>query len=147
MTNKHNKIEVAIVEEFCPHFAPNAKLIFLRGTTKKSLLFDETAFTKLGVPISQQANFPDVILYDSKKKWLFLIEAATVSDFISPKRYFELSKFFEECKPGKVYITAFWNLAAFTKHVDEIAWETEVWIAETPSHMIHLNGNKFLGPR
>lgn len=147
MSSKHNKLEAAVVEEFCPHFAPNAKLIFLRGMTKKHLLIDEITFAKLCIPVSQHIYFPDVILYDSKEKWLFLIEAATVGDFISPKRYSEFSKIFEKCKAGRVYITAFWNLAAYIKHVDEIAWETEVWIAEMPSHMIHLNGDKFLGPR
>ena len=32
------------------------------------------------------------------------------------------------------------------KYLDDISWETEVWIAETPSHMIHFNGERFLGP-
>ncbi|MFS2517149.1 MULTISPECIES: BsuBI/PstI family type II restriction endonuclease [Parabacteroides] len=29
----------------------------------------------------------------------------------------------------------------------DIAWETEVWIAENPGHMIHFNGDRFIGPR
>ncbi len=76
-----------------------------------------------------------------------MIEAATATDFISPKRRVELDRLFERCKARKIYINAFWNLAAYTKHVDKIAWDTEVWIAEMPSHMIHFNGDKFLGPR
>ena len=28
-----------------------------------------------------------------------------------------------------------------------INWDTEVWIAELPEHMIHLNGDQFMGPR
>lgn len=24
------------------------------------------------------------------------------------------------------------------------AWDTEIWVAEEPTHMIHKNGNKFL---
>lgn len=147
MPNKHNKLEAAIVEEFSLHFAPNAKLIFLRGTVKEPLLFDETAFAKLGIPVSQHVNFPDVILYDSKKKWLFLIEAVTAHGPISPKRQIELEKLFEKCKAGKVYVTAFLDLATYKKYINDIAWETEVWIAEMPSHMIHFNGDKFLGPR
>ena len=82
-----------------------------------------------------------------KKKWLLLIEAATANELISPKRRLELEKLFEKCKVGKVYINAFWDRSMYTKHLDKIAWETEVWIAETPSHMIHYNGDKFLGPR
>jgi len=144
---KHNKLEVAIVEEFGPRFAPGAKLIYLGDTAKKTLVFDKDAFTKLGIPVLEHGKFPDVILYDAKKKWLFLIEAVTAHGPVSPKRQIELEKLFEKCKAGKIYVTAFLDFAAYKKYANDIAWETEVWIAEMPSHMIHFNGDKFLGPR
>jgi len=147
LPSKHTKLESAFVEEFIPRFTPGAKIIFLRGVLKKPYQFDESAFAKLGISVSEHGKSPDVVLHDLKKKWLFLIEAVAVNDFISPKRHFELEKMFEKCKVGKVYITAFWNFSTYLEHVDKIAWETEVWIAEMPSHMIHLNGDKFLGPR
>lgn len=144
---KHNKLEVAIVEEFAPRFAQGAKLIYLGDTAQKTLVFDEPTFAKLGIPLSQHGKFPDVILYNSKKKWLFLIEAVTAHGPVSPKRQFELEKLFEKSKAGKVYVTAFLDFATYKKYANDIAWETEVWIAEMPSHMIHFNGDKFLGPR
>lgn len=144
---KHNKLEVAIIEEFGPRFAPGAKLIYLGDTAKKTLLFDEEAFAKLGISVSEHGKFPDVILYDLKRKWLFLIEAVTAHGPISPKRQIELEKLFEKCKAGKIYVTAFLDFATYKKFANDIAWETEVWIAEMPSHMIHFNGDKFLGPR
>jgi adenine-specific DNA-methyltransferase len=144
---KHNKLEVAIVQEFAPRFAPGAKLIYLGDTAKKTLVFDEIAFSKLDIPVSEHGKFPDVVLYDSKKKWLFLIEAVTSHGPVSPKRHFELEKLFEKCSAGKIYVTSFLDFATYKKYANDIAWETEVWIAETPSHMIHFNGDKFLGPR
>jgi type II restriction enzyme len=111
------------------------------------LILDKDAFNKLGIPISQHDKFPDVILYDKKKKWLFLIEAVTTHGPVSPKRYIELEKVFEKCKAGKIYVTAFLDFTTYKKYANNIAWDTEVWIAEMPSHMIHLNGEKFLGPR
>ncbi len=144
---KHNQLEVAIVEEFGPRFAPGAKLIYLGDTAKKTLVFDEVAFSRLGIPVLEHGKFPDVILYDAKKKWLFLIEAVTVHGPVSPKRQFELEKLFEKCKAGKIYVTAFLDFATYKKYANDIAWETEVWIAEMPSHMIHFNGDKFLGPK
>ena len=48
---------------------------------------------------------------------------------------------------GKIFITAFLSVDKYKRFIDQLAWETEVWIAEMPDHMIHLNGNKFLGPR
>jgi hypothetical protein len=140
-------LEVAIVNEFGPRFAPGARLIYLGDTAKKTLILDEATFIKLGVPFSAHGKFPDVILYDSKKKWLFLIEAVTAHGPVSPKRQFELEKLFSKCKAGRIYVTAFLDFATYKKHAIDIAWETEVWIAEMPSHMIHFNGDKFLGPR
>jgi adenine-specific DNA-methyltransferase len=144
---RHNKLEVAIVEEFGPRFAPGAKLIYLSDTAKKTLILDEASFAKLGIPISQHGKFPDIILYDVKKKWLFLIEAVTTHGPISPKRQLELEKLFKKSKAGKIYVTAFLDFTTYKKYANDIAWDTEVWIAEMPSHLIHYNGDKFLGPR
>jgi type II restriction enzyme len=147
LSSKHNKLETAIVEKFCPHFAPDAKPICIRDTKQKTLALDKAAFTKLGITVSKHGKFPDVILYNSKKKWLFLIEAVTTRDFISPKRQQELERLFGKCKAGKIYVTAFLEFATYAKYADQIAWGTEVWIAEMPSRMIHYNGDNFLGPR
>jgi len=144
---KHNKLEAAIVEEFGPRFAPGAKLIYLGDTAKKTLVLDEAVLAKLGMPVSEPVKFPDMILYDSKKKRLFLIEAVTAHGPVSPKRQIELERLFERCKAGKIYVTAFLDFATYKKYANDIAWETEVWIAEMPSHMIHFNGDKFLGPK
>jgi BsuBI/PstI restriction endonuclease len=147
MHNQHTKLELAILEKFGPHFAPGAKLLYYRNGTTKASRIDEEAFAKLGISVSEKEKFSDVVMYDAKKKWLFLIEAVTAQDFISPRRRSELEKLFEESIVGKVYINAFWSFAAYTKHLDKLAWETEVWIAEMPSHLIHYNGDKFLSPK
>jgi hypothetical protein len=36
--------------------------------------------------------------------------------------------------------------AVMTRYLGEIAWETEVWVADAPSHLIHFDGARFLGP-
>ena len=48
---------------------------------------------------------------------------------------------------GKIFVTAFLDFKTYKKFAEELAWETEVWIAEMPEHMIHLNGDRFMGPR
>ena len=101
----------------------------------------------LGISFDQHDKFPDVVLHDKKRNWLFLIEAVTSHGPVSPKRIIELEKVFENCKVGKVYVTAFPDFREFRKHTDDIAWETEVWLADFPDHMIHFNGNRFVGPR
>ena len=144
---RHNKLEAAIVEEFGPRFAPGSTLIYLGDTARKTLIFDKTTFAKLGIPASEHGKFPDIVLYDAKKKWLFLIEAVTTHGPISPKRHVELENLLEKSKAGKIYVTAFPDFRTYKKYANDIAWETEVWIAEMPSHLIHFNGDKLLGPR
>jgi adenine-specific DNA-methyltransferase len=143
---KHNELQAAIIKEFGPRFAPGARLLYLGDTASKTLVYDRDQFVKLGVPVSDHGKFPDIILFDEQKNWIFLIEAVTSHGPVSPKRHMELEKLFENCAAGRVYVTAFLDLATFKKFINEISWETEAWIAEMPSHMIHFNGDKFLGP-
>lgn len=144
---KHNELQSAIVSEFGPRFAPGAKLLYLGDAAKKTLIFEKDLLAKLNIPASEHGKLADILLYDEKKNWLFLIEAVTAHGPISPKRHVELEKLLEKCTAARVYVTAFLDFATFKKFANEIAWETEVWIAELPSHMIHFNGDKFLGPR
>ena len=75
-----------------------------------------------------------------------LVEAVTSHGPVNPKRRLELSELFAESRAGIVYVTAFMNRRTMLKYLDEISWETEVWIAESPTHLIHFNGERFLGP-
>lgn len=144
---KHNELQSAIVSEFGPRFAPNARLLYLGDTAKKTIVFEKDLLTELHIPVSEHGKLADIILYEEKKNWLYLIEAVTAHGPVSPKRHLEMEKLLEKCPAGRIYVTAFLDFATFKKFSNEIAWETEVWIAELPSHMIHFNGDKFLGPR
>lgn len=144
---KHNEVQASIVEQFAPRFANGGILLYLGDTAKKDLLVNETALKELGIPITQHSKLPDVIIYDSKREWLFLIEAVTSHGPVSPKRLVELEELLKDCKVGKIYVTAFPDMAEFKKHSNNIAWETEVWLMDIPDHMIHFNGDRFMGPR
>lgn len=144
---KHNEVQAAIVEQFAPRFANGGTLLYLGDTEKKDLYVDEKGLKNLGIPIGQHSKLPDVVIYDEKRQWLFLIEAVTSHGPVSPKRIVELEKFLKDCKVGKVYVTAFPDMAEFKKHSTNIAWETEVWLMDIPDHMIHFNGDRFMGPR
>lgn len=144
---KHNEVQAAIVELFAPQFAKDGAVIYLGDTANKDLYVDEVALKQLGIPIDEHSKLPDVVIYDSKKNWLYLIEAVTSHGPVSPKRLIELEDFLKHCKAGKVYVTAFPDFSEFKKHSKDIAWETEVWLVEAPTHMIHFNGDRFIGPR
>lgn len=144
---KHNEVQAAIVEQFAPRFANGGTLLYLGDTAKKDLYVNEAGLKELGIPIHQHSKLPDVVIYDEKRGWLFLIEAVTSHGPVSPKRLLELEEFLKDCKAGKVYVTAFPDMSEFKKHSNNIAWETEVWLMEVPDHMIHFNGDRFMGPR
>ncbi len=144
---RHNELQSAIVSEFGPRFAPGAKLLYLGDTAKKTIVFEKDMLAELHIPASEHGKFADIILYDERKNWLFLIEAVTAHGPVSPKRHVEMENLLKKCTADRIYVTAFQDLTTFKKFANEIAWETEVWIAELPSHMIHFNGDKFLGPR
>ncbi|MBX2968272.1 MAG: hypothetical protein KF803_02790 [Cyclobacteriaceae bacterium] len=144
---KHNEVQKAIVEEFAPRFVKKFKVLYFGDTAKKDLHINEEALASLGIPINQHSKLPDVVIYDEERKWLYLIEAVTSHGPVSPKRVNELEAFLANCSVGKIYVTAFPDFNEFKKHSKEIAWETEVWIMEIPDHMIHFNGDRFMGPR
>lgn len=144
---KHNEVQAAIIEQFAPRFAKNGTLLYLGDTAKKDLYINQEYLKSLGIPIDQHSKLPDVVIYDHARCWLFLIEAVTSHGPVSPKRIHELEELLKNCKEGKIYVTAFPDFAEFKRHSKNIAWETEVWIVESPHHMIHFNGDRFMGPR
>jgi hypothetical protein len=144
---KHNEVQAAIVEEFASRFAQGSILLYLGDTEDKDLYIDKEKLESIGIQITEHSKLPDVVIFDEKKNWLYLIEAVTSHGPMSPKRIFELEDFIKGCSAGKIYVSAFPNFSEFKKHTNNIAWDTEVWIAEFPEHMIHFNGDRFFGPR
>src|SRR5215216_6742746 len=89
---------------------------------------------------------PDLVLYDEDRGWLFLIEAVTSNGPVDATRHDQLRALFGTPKAGLVFVTAFPNRRAMAAFIDDISWETEVWVADHPTHMIHFDGRRFLGP-
>jgi type II restriction enzyme len=143
----HNELQAAIIKDFAATFAHNSVVIYIGDTADRSAKMDKKLLLELEIPLELDSKLPDIILYDKSRDWLFLIEAFTSVGPMSPQRIIELEKLLSKCKSGKIYVTAFLNKAIFRSRVAEIAWETEVWIADNPTHLIHFNGDKFLGPR
>jgi hypothetical protein len=141
-----NPLIKAIIEQFCPAFAPGGVVIYIGDTENKFVHLEAASLTALGVTLDSAAKVPDVIVHYPAKNWLLLIEAVTSAGPVDGKRRKELKHLFAGCKAGLVFVTAFENRRTMQSFVSQIAWESEVWIAEDPDHMIHFNGERFLGP-
>ena len=142
----HSKLIGAIIEEFAPRFAPGSRLVYAGDTGEKWGYFDALLLAKLGVKVDSHGKMPDVVLYYTAKNWLLLVEAVTSHGPVDGKRHAELTNLFADTTAGLVYVTAFPNRTTMGRYLSEIAWETEVWVADAPSHLIHFNGERFLGP-
>lgn len=144
---KHNMLQALIIEEFLPRFAGGARVLYLGDSARKHLVVDHAQLQALGIPVSEHDKLPDVVAWMPDRNWLFLAEAVTSHGPVSAKRQVELEEMLAGCSAGKVYVSAFLSFAEFKRHADQIAWDTEVWIAEAPSHLLHYNGDRFYGPR
>jgi len=143
---EHNLLQKQIIESFLPRYGFNADLLYIGDTADKYLFVNQKELERLGLPQIAHEDLPDILVYSKKKQWIYLIEAVHSSGPISETRLLHLKNITKNVKCDIVYITAFMDVKTFKKFASEIAWETEVWIAENPDHMIHFNGDKFLGP-
>lgn len=143
---EHSELIRAIIEDFAPRFAPGSVLIYAGDTGDKWGYFDAALLAGLGVDVDAHGKMPDVVLHYTGKNWLLLVESVTSHGPVDGKRRSELARLFAASTDGLVYVTAFPNRAVLGRYLGEIAWETEVWVADAPSHLIHFNGIRFLGP-
>lgn len=142
----HSELIRDIVEEFAPRFALGSILAYAGDTGDKWGYFDRDLLASLRVTVDSHGKMPDVILYSTAKNWLLLVEAVTSHGPVDGKRHAELAALFSGASAGLVYVTAFPTRSIMSRYLTEIAWETEVWVAESPTHLIHFNGARFLGP-
>lgn len=140
---KHNELQLKIIQEFRKRFCPNTKVVYVGDTARKLLHVEEDLLEKLKISITEHGKLPDVVLYDPEKNNLFLIEAVTAHGPLSPKRQVELEETLKYSGAKRIYVSAFPDFHEFKRHIDNIAWDTEVWIENNPDHMIHFNGPQF----
>ena len=143
----HNELQKQIIEEFCSRFAQGSECLYVGDTAKKDLLINHEKLEELGFAISTHDKMPDVILYCEDKNWIYFIEAVTSTGPMDYKRIGEINQLTENVKAGKIFITAFLDFRTFKRFAADLAWDSEVWIADNPDHLIHFNGDRFLGPR
>ena len=143
---KHSQLIKDIITQFGPRYAPGAEVLYVGDTGSKMGYFAKETFETLGLTFDSHGKFPDVVLYLRSNNWLLLIESVTSHGPVDSKRHSELSALFADSTAGIVYVTAFPDRQTMAKYLGYISWETEVWVADAPTHLIHFNGERFLGP-
>lgn len=143
---EHSNLIKEIIEQFATRFLHGAELVYVGDTGEKWGYFDKELALEIGIDVDQHGKMPDVIFYLRTQNWLILVEAVTSHGPVDSKRQIELNELFESIKSEKVFISAFPNRQILSRYLLDIAWESEVWLSDNPTHMIHYNGDKFLGP-
>jgi hypothetical protein len=146
LETSHNEIQKAIIEEFLPRFVPGAEVLYIGDASQKTILIKEDRLKELNFFELSHDRLPDIVAYDPARNWIFLVEAVHSSNPVSHLRHLQLEQLTAKCTVGIVFVSAFKDRKSFAKWIGEISWETEVWLAESPDHMIHFNGDRFLGP-
>lgn len=141
-----NELVRLIVEEFCPRFVPGGEPVYIGDAGDKWAYLDQQLSRQLGIDVDEHGKMPDVVVFDRERGWLVLIEAVTSHGPVDPKRIRELRKLFANVTSGLVFVTAFLDRRTFVRYLSQIAWQTEVWVAESPGHLVHFDGERFLGP-
>lgn len=135
-----------IVEGFCEYFTPGGRVLYIGDADAKWQIFEEEALTSLGVTFDHHGKMPDLIVHMPDRNWLVLIEAASSHGPVDAKRHRELASLFSGSTAGLVYVSCFPSREEMRRYLAQISWETEVWCADNPTHLIHFDGERFLGP-
>lgn len=141
-----NELIEAIISDFCSYFTPGGKVLYVGDAGDKLALCASETLKTLGVKVDKHGKMPDLVVYMEDKNWLVLIEAVSSHGPVDSKRHAELQTLFAGSTAGLVFVSCFPSRKEMRKYLSEIAWETEVWCADNPTHMIHFNGKRFLGP-
>lgn len=141
-----NKLIKSMVEEFCPRFAPGGQVLYIGDADSKTSNYNKELLSSLGINLDMHGKMPDLVVYQKDKNWLFLMEAVTTHGPVNPLRKKDLESLFGGSEAGIVYVSCFPNRRVLRRHLTDIAWETEVWLEDEPTHMIHFNGSRFMGP-
>ena len=135
-----------MIEDFCAYFTPGGDVLYVGDADAKWAVFDQEGLAALGVEVDQHGTMPDLVVHMRDRGWLVVLEAAASHGPVDAKRHGELKRLFRGSTAGLVYVSCFPDRRQMRRYLADIAWETEVWCADNPTHLIHFNGERFLGP-
>lgn len=145
-SGEHSELIAAVIHDFAGYYVRGGKIVYLGDTGTKWIVKEEDYLADLGIVLDPYGKMPDILIHDTERDWLFCIEAFHSVGQMSPQRVDELRTLFAGSRPGLVLVTAFRDKAKFRAAAMDIAWETDVWIQDNPTHLIHFDGERFLGP-
>ncbi|WP_280418887.1 BsuBI/PstI family type II restriction endonuclease, partial [Nocardia carnea] len=141
-----NVLIEAIIYDFCGRYVHDAEVLYIGDADSKFAHFEDKRLAELGITVNQHGKMPDLVVYQPSTNWLLLMEAVGSHGPVDAMRRRDLSVLFGRSTADLVFVSCFPDRATMRKYLVDLAWETEAWVADEPTHMIHMNGGKLLGP-
>lgn len=147
--NPHNKLQMEIIQSLFPLVAKEKQpeLLYVGDTADRYIIQKDDRLQELGIHVlSESAMLPDLIAYDESNNRILFVEAYFSGGAFTIDKVNKI-KALCQCQEGTeaAFITAFDTTKKMLKAYSEIAWDTEIWVAEEPTHLLHKNGDKFVG--
>ena len=144
----HNKLQIDLLNSL-PKLISKGKpeLLYIGDASDRYLIFEKERMKKLGIHVmSETAKLPDIIMYDPVDVRIIFIEAYYSGGAFTIDRVNEIKRACQ-CKDVMevVFITGFQDTKKMLRAFNYVAWDTEMWSADEPTHLVHKNGDKFIG--
>jgi hypothetical protein len=132
------------VQVYAPTFLKAPQVVYVGDTRHKGGYQNRDLMRELNLPIQVTASLPDVILLCEAERWLVVVEVVASSGPVSEARLVQLRQLIQQPLTlgyRSRYITAFPSRRVFRRFVEEIAWGTQVWIANEAEQVIAFGGS------
>lgn len=134
---RQNSLLVDTIELFGPQYAPDSFILYLQDVSNNITIYEHIWLAQLGLLITAPALLPDILLYHEGADMLFFIELVTMHGPIVQQRKYALEALSRKVKTRRVYVSVFFSYIDFKPHATSIAWDSCVWMAQIPDHIIY----------
>lgn len=135
----------AVVEEFLPRFLYAPAVVLLSESRTKIVVQEKALIEALGLRIETDRLLPDLIALDTQlgRELLLFVEVVATDGPVTPSRKKALEAMAEEAHftaDKLAFVTVYLDRdhATFRKTFGSLAWNTLVWLASEPEHIILL---------
>lgn len=141
----HSQLTAEVVQVYAPIFLRAPQVVYLGDTRRKDGYQNRDLMRELNLPLQVTASLPDVILLSEVERCLAVIEVVASSGPISESRLGQLAPLVQQSlalgyRPR--YVTAFPSRRVLRRFVEELAWGTQVWIAEEAEQVIRFGDDR-----
>ena len=137
----HSQLSAAVVEVYAPKFLTRSQVVYLGDTRHKVGYQNRDLMRELNLPLQVTVNLPDVILLSETEHCLVIVEVVASSGPISAARLVQFQSLVQQPLAlgyGVRYVTAFPSRRVLRRFVEDIAWNTDVWIASEADQIIRF---------